>query len=330
MKADADRGSSRLAIVCAADGAYVIPLAATVRSAIEHLDPERLLDLFVIYDGITAVSRVRLRASWRDPRVRVRWIRAAPALLPNVPVSGHVSRAAYLRLLLPRVLPESLSRVLYLDSDLVVLRDLSALWELPFNGRPLLAAQDVVLPFIDSEIALPRYEASAPHLVAARPIENYRELGLDPRSKYFNSGVLLIDLACWRRERATDKLLDCLRENAAHVRFWDQYMLNAVFHGRWGELDLRWNRQSLIYRYPAWQSSPFDRETWERALADPWIAHFTSHEKPWHFEYDQPDRELFFEALRHTAWSRWRPARPRERKSLHRRVERAIRSWLRS
>ena len=330
MEAQAKRAGASVSVVCAADQAYVVPLAATVRSAIESLSRERRLDLFVIDDGIRAWSRLRLHASWSDPRVRVHWIRLDPALLPSVPVSGHVSRATYLRLLLPWVLPESLGRVIYLDSDVVVRRDLSELWELPFDGRSLLAAQDVVLPFIDSELALPRPAAAAPHIVAARPIANYRELGLDPRAKYFNGGVLLVDLARWRHEHLVDELLRCLRANEPHVRFWDQYVLNVVFHGRWGELDLRWNRQSLIFRYPSWEASPFDRETWERARADPWIAHFTSHEKPWHLGYDQPDRELFFEALRHTAWRRFRPAPPRERRALQKRVKRAIRAWLES
>ena len=332
MKPRAEGADASIAVVCAADQAYVVPLAAAVRSAIERLAPERRLDLFVIQDGIRASSRLRLRASWSDPRVRVHWIRLDPALLPAVPVSGHVSRAAYLRLLLPRVLPESLTRVIYLDSDVAVRRDLSELWDLPFDGQALLAAQDVVLPFVDSEIALspPRWAAASPYIVAARPVANYDELGLDPRAKYFNSGVLLVDLARWRREELFDELLRCLRENEPHVRFWDQYLLNAVFHGRWGELDLRWNRQSLIWRYPSWRESPLDRETWERARTDPWIAHFTSHEKPWHFGYDLPDRELFFDALSRTAWRRFRPAPPRERHALRKRVKRAIRAWLES
>ena len=332
MEARADGVETRIALVCAADRAYVVPLAATVRSAIESLAPERRLDLFVIDDGIDAWSRLRLRASWSASRVRVHWIRLDPTLLPAVPVSGHVSRATYLRLLLPALLPESLSRVIYLDSDVVVRRDLSGLWDQPLDGRALLAAQDVVLPFVDSEIALPppRWAAASPYIVAARPVANYRELGLDPRAKYFNGGVLLVDLARWRREGLVDELLRCLRENEPHVRFWDQYVLNAVFHGRWGELDLRWNRQSLIWRYPSWQQSPFDRDTWERVRADPWIAHFTSHEKPWHVGYDQPDRELFFRALRHTAWRGFRPAPPHERRALRKRVKRAIRAWLES
>jgi lipopolysaccharide biosynthesis glycosyltransferase len=330
VEAQAKRAGANVSVVCAADQAYVVPLAATVRSAIERLGPERRLDLFVIDDGIRRSSRLRLRWSWSDPRVRVHWVPLDPTLLPRVPVSGHVSRATYLRLLLPAVLPESLARVIYLDSDVVVRRDLSELWDLPFEGRALLAAQDVVLPFIDAEVALPGWAAAAPYIVAARPVANYRELGLDPRAKYFNGGVLLVDLARWRHEGLVDELLRCLRENESHVRFWDQYVLNVVFHGRWGELDLRWNRQSQIFRYPSWEASPFDRETWERARADPWIAHFTSHEKPWHIGYDQPDRELFFDALRHTAFRRFRPAPPRERRALQKRVKRAIRAWLES
>ena len=75
------------------------------------------------------------------------------------------------RLLVDRLLPESVSRVLYLDADTLVIGSLRELWETDLEGCPLG--------------------------MVAEPTANHarkKDLGLENMS-YFNSGVLLIDLA---------------------------------------------------------------------------------------------------------------------------------------
>ena len=53
-------------IVCAADGAYALPLAVMVRSLIANLADGRRLTLFVIDDGLSAKRRQRLLRSWQS------------------------------------------------------------------------------------------------------------------------------------------------------------------------------------------------------------------------------------------------------------------------
>jgi lipopolysaccharide biosynthesis glycosyltransferase len=93
------------------------------------------------------------------------------------------------------------------------------------------------------------------------------------------------------------------------VRWVDQYALNVVLSGRWGQLDLRWNQGARIFSYPSWSLSPFDRKTFEQLRDDPYIIHFTTADKPWLVSCLHPSRKLFFEYLDRTAWAGWRPTR---------------------
>jgi lipopolysaccharide biosynthesis glycosyltransferase len=135
-------------------------------------------------------------------------------------------------------------------------------------------------------------------------------LGLAGEAPYFNGGVLLADLAAWRRDRLAERMLACLREHHQHVRWWDQYALNVVLAGQWREIDPRWNQGAHVYAFPGWQESPFNRATFESLLHDPWIVHFTSHQKPWHYYNTHPFRAEFLATLERTAWRGWRPAPP--------------------
>ena len=90
-------------------------------------------------------------------------------------VDKWASIAVYYRLLAPRLLPDTIEKVLYLDSDLIVRKSLAPLWNTDIADRPLAAVPD----YIGGTAG--------------------RDLGLPDGTKYFNSGVLLMNLQYWRR-----------------------------------------------------------------------------------------------------------------------------------
>jgi lipopolysaccharide biosynthesis glycosyltransferase len=94
------------------------------------------------------------------------------------------------------------------------------------------------------------------------------------------------------------------------VLWWDQYALNVVLAGRWRSLDHRWNQGAHIYAYPSAAASPLDAATFARVHNDPWIVHFCSPTKPWHYFCRHPYTADFRRCLRRTAWQSWRPERP--------------------
>lgn len=300
-----------IVLVSGCDDAYAMPLAVTLRSAIDHLGADQRVKVYVLDGGIRSSSKARLTTTCRDHRVSIEFIGTDISVLDGLPVSDHVNISTYLRILIPSILPESVSRVIYLDSDLLVCRNLADLWNEPQCGQPLLAVQDCAAPYIDSSVAIEWYQYCRPHIFKPRPIINFRELGLSPRAPYLNGGLLVVDVDHWRRESISQQLLDCLRRNHEHVLWWDQYALNVVLHGRWRALDTRWNQGSHFHAYPSQKTSPFDPQTYEQLKRDPWVIHFTSQAKPWHYFCHHPATDAYRRCLQRTEWRDWRPERPR-------------------
>jgi len=300
-----------ITLVAAADEGYALPLAVSIRSAIDRLGPGARVQVFVIDGGITPASRKRLTDSWRDERCTVEWRTLETPRLAEFAISDHVTRTTYARLLLDEMLPSDLGRAIYIDADVLVRRDLGLLWNEPFGGATALAVTDVAAPRIDAEIGLSNFSRCGPLLAAARPVANYRELGLAADAPYLNAGLLVIDLDRWRREQIGPRCLDALRRHREHVLWWDQYALNVVLAGQWRPLDPRWNQGAAVYNYPSWDASPFDQATFDAVRNDPWIVHFCSPRKPWHLFCDHPRSPEFVAAVGRTAWTGWRPT-PRE------------------
>lgn len=297
-------------VACATDNHYAMPLAVTMLTAARHLRPGSRMELFLLDGGLSDENRGRLQESWANEPLDVHWVKPDRSLVDDLVTSHHISPVAYFRILLPSIMPDEYERVLYLDSDLLVLDDLCDLWEEPIESHWCLAIPDIACPFVDAKRGLENFSKASPYLASLNPIRNYDEFGIDPRSKYFNSGVLSINLDAWRHHQLSHKMLDCLREHRRFVWCWDQYALNAILSGNWRELPLRWNLGSHAYEFPSEQCSPLSSEEFVSASEDPSIVHFTTEFKPWHFGIEHPYRSRFFEYLDETAWAGWRPERP--------------------
>ena len=299
-------------VVCAADDRFAMPLAVMGRSLLDRLPPGVEVTLYVIDGGIRARNKGRVLASWEDhlrstqtpPRLRVEWLRPAPARLERMKVSGHVAMPTYYRLLIADLLPPEISKALYLDCDIVVESSIADVWRTDVSRYALAAVQDMIVPTVSAPWGL----------------GDYRELGLPADGKYFNAGVMLLNLERWRRERIAEAVIDYVDRNHQRIRFWDQDGLNAVLAGKWLELPLSWNLTILTRDFPPLDQVPCGREEYEELIRAPRITHFLSSTKPWHAGCEHPRRDAFFAALDRTAWAGWRPSAARE---LWQRIKRA-------
>lgn len=120
------------------------------------------------------------------------------------------------RLLIPKVLPSDIDKVLYLDSDIVVDMDISELWNMNFGNKLILGRKEL------------HYD---------NPIF---EQGVD-EDTYINAGVLLFNLEGIRRK------YDFFNETAAYLRahpncMWnDEDAINYVLNGQQGVIESRFN-----------------------------------------------------------------------------------------
>jgi lipopolysaccharide biosynthesis glycosyltransferase len=191
---------------------------------------------------------------------------------------GHLTAATLLRLLLPSVLKD-IDRVIYLDCDLIVLNDITKLYDTALLDLPLAACLDFWL-------------TGAPPF--APPIEGWgvgdwhkflsEVVGLTDRESYFNAGVLVMDLRRFRNTgliHAAEAFLELTNYKTVYV---DQDALNHAINGAFVRLDSRWNvlgnRSEIDLNNTDCEIAP------SAALShsDPWILHYAGPYKPWSCE----------------------------------------------
>lgn len=274
--------ADRIVIGCAADGRYALPLAVMLRSAAARLDPRYALDVYAVDAGLSHDDRERVVRSL-GARATLRWVEPSRAAFTGVPLWGRMPIATYDKLAIARWIPATVDRAIWLDADLLVLADLAALWRTDIGTAVLAATQDARVPTVDARFG----------------IGPYASCGLLPGAKYFNAGVLLIDLARWRAADVERRALSYLNEHRARVYFWDQEALNVALAAGWSELA------------PAWNWSPSTGQP-RRAPADeadaPRILHFSGNLKPWRYPGRGMPHDLYYRDLDQTAWAGWRPA----------------------
>lgn len=294
-------------LVCAADDAYAMPLAVTLRSVCQNLGAGFRLRLFVLDGGILPHNWKKIEQTLEAQPVDVCRLNPDLRSIADLSVSHHISHTAYLRLLTAELLPEEIRKVIYLDADLLVREDLSRLWLHDMADNYCLASPDIACPYIDARIGCANFRLAAPYMAALRPISNYRELGLNGAAEYFNSGVMVLNLERWRREYVTEGLLKILRDYRRYVWCWDQYALNVLFHQNWGRIAPRWNQGAHVFAYPDAKQAPIAPQEWVAMKTDPAIIHFTTEFKPWQKPSNYPCPAVFYEGLEGTAWRGFKP-----------------------
>lgn len=274
-------------IACAANAAYSIPLAVMLRSAVDHLSPQRELVVWVIDDGLGDSVRARIVESLPD-RATIHWLAPARSDFTGLPLWGRMPVSTYDKLTIGECLPADLDKVIWLDCDMFVLADLAELWDMPIGDAHLLAVRDVLVPTVSS-----RFGISA-----------FGEIGLDASSPYFNAGMMVIDLRKWRTSKVTIKTLEYLTRYHDRVFFWDQEALNAVLARHWTQVDERWNWSANLDRLSR-NNSHSANGNGKR----PRIVHFNGNIKPWVVREPTEIDASYFKTLDETAWRGWRPRR---------------------
>lgn len=279
-------------IIVGSDDNYALPLSVTLHSALRRLAGDRVVDVTIVDAGISGASRRRIErsAAVARPGTLIRWVPADMAPFSGMHTTHWGSPASYLPLLIPELVDGNGS-VLYLDSDLLVRADLSALWDegLTHAEAPLHAVLDYGFHTLGEAL---KGDACS-------------RLGIDPDAPYFNSGVLLINLGSWRAGRTAERAMDFARENPDVMRFTDQDALNVVMQGDWHQLDARWNvLVGSIERYAdRLASTPSERDEMIDSLrASPRILHFSGPQKPWRPGYTRIGKKEYRDELLDCGW----------------------------
>ncbi len=151
--------------------------------------------------------------------------------------------------------------------------------------------------------------------------------GIDTAVPYFQSGVLVFDLAALRKS-GVDELIDCLRKYP-DLTFPDQDALNIVYRSRFRLIDPRWNQMAAVYWDGAAESSPYDQDLFEALVSDPYIIHFSGRPKPWEDGCTHALAHRWNEARDVSAWRGWKDTPLRRLSNKAQRARRVLSKKLR-
>ena len=243
-------------IALANDEYYFVGLWNTVLSMLASTPDASSLRIHVIDTGISDSSWDRLeRAVAQHPRPPELLRKIFPReRLDGLDIPGPRSPLVYARLFLPELL--DCKSVLYLDSDLLVFRNVLELGNVDLDGYACAAVINEDAGTLDFDLTK----------------QEYTKLNLDPKSNYYNAGLLYMNLDYWREHNFTSKCLDFLKNH--QFRLADQSAVNAVMNEKILPIDRKWNR--LVSHLTA------------KEVASPdFVIHYTTR-KPWLLNSDVP------------------------------------------
>lgn len=281
-----------LSIVYAADDNYVQHAAISIISLFKSCKDISRYKLFFFDNNISEVNRFKILSIVKQYNADISFINIANSYrkLPGNVDVANLSISTYSRLFVADLLPQNLDRVLYLDCDTIVTQDLMCLAEYPLEGFSVYGVEDMMYPSMKIKI------------------------GLGPKDKYINAGVLLINLSYWRKMHISSQFLTFIHQFEGKVPHLDQGVINGVLHNK-GILPLKFNVQSPIYAIHKYSDllkfhfllDYYDEHEVLLAKSDPVIIHFTSFflERPWFKFCLHPKKDLYLSLLKESPFDNY-------------------------
>lgn len=184
----------------------------------------------------------------------------------------------YYRLLMAEILPTSIEKVLYLDADIIIRKDLGALWDVDLKDKAIAAVTN-----------------------QSDGCKFWKRLSYPKDLGYFNSGVCLINLRYIRENKLTHEFINYIKNNPDTLEMPDQDVLNYVLRDLKITLPLKYNVQEGFYRKQVVKCHS-DDEQYLNSIYDPHVVHYTK-DKPWQKTCKHPLKGLYYNYKKETLWS---------------------------
>lgn len=255
---------TRVPILVSLDENYLPQLRVMLVSL--HLNnPGMICRIYLLHRSISAESISKLRKDLAKMGDTLCPIYVEKTLFAKAPVSSRYPQEMYYRLLAAQLLPPSLDKVLYLDPDILIINSIRPLWETKL-GNNLFAA--------------------ASHSGKTELISGVNNLRLGTSGSYFNSGVLLINLAQCRQNVHPEEIFQYVNDHKAELLLPDQDVLNALYGKQIRPLDdLIWNYD--VRNYQEYRVATHGVATVGWVMEHTAILHFCGRDKPWKRHYNR-------------------------------------------
>lgn len=241
-------------IVFATDENYVPYCGVAIQSLIDNSSDNYFYKIFIMYDELPDNVKYRL-SLYKKENVSINFLCIHEEIV-NMKITehNHLSVAATYRLLIPKMLNQ-FDKVIYLDSDIVVLTDIGKLYEIKMDDYLLCAVNG----FFDTDFFM----------------SYTRDVLRINHNNFFNSGVLLINIFKFNEDRISEKCFDLLTTRDDLI-YMDQCALNIICEGRVKFLPREWN-----YEWNFLFEKDIDcKKFW---CDIPYILHYDGMRKPWDY-----------------------------------------------
>lgn len=189
----------------------------------------------------------------------------------KVPVTVEWSLETYYRLLLFDILPNEIDRILYLDVDMIINKDISSLYSLSFENKEMIVCKN--------SNGFSKIKTDDGYIIQKAKFDS-KNLSMD---NYFNAGLLLINVTKCRNEHISfSTYLNAMDFWEYQMPEQDQDILNFVHGGKVKFVD--WEKYDFFACL-----NIYNKFSYEEVKNNTYIIHFAG-EKPWnsgdHKHYD--------------------------------------------
>ncbi len=254
---------SEIVNICiASDNNYAPLVATTIASACSTTS--RFLKFWCLESNITDFNKSLIDSlHTKFKNFEIEYITIDRQLIRDfankISTSGHISEDTYSRLYIPDLFPE-MEKIIYLDVDLIITRDIGELydWDLGKFALGAVAAD---------------YGVDKSKWFANMDMSNAHH--------YFNAGVLLLNPKELHRDNFLDKISEIANQYSKHIVLGDQDLLNKYFDAQYTELPWRFNLTTRFIEMELAHRDPQHRLQMQEEYKNGVIRHFESSKKPW-------------------------------------------------
>lgn len=240
-------------IFFAVDDGYIPFLAVALESLIDNASKEYYYSIKILYTNINEENKRKIN-KYKCENVNIEFVDLnyyIEKVKDKLYTRDYYTKTTYFRLFIPNLYPQY-NKAIYLDSDIVVLGDISELYNQEIENNLVAAAPDDVIQ-------------------STKVFQEYAEkvVGVADYRNYFNAGILLMNLDEFRKFKFQEKFLYLL-ETIKFTVAQDQDYLNRLSKGKVKIIDKAWDKMPIA-------NDNFDENNLK-------IIHYNLAYKPWHYD----------------------------------------------
>lgn len=280
--------SNNIPVVLTSSDYYVPYAAATLLSLIKKSSPKYNYDITFLYSNISDSNKKLLqRMIEKLPNFSLQLYHITPLLSEYAfKANNHVSVETFYRLFVQTIF-KNYKKILYLDSDLIIKRDIADLYNIDIGNNLIGAAPDADW--------MSQYNGAIP---SVRSYCN-KILKLDNPFTYFQAGVMIFNIEEMNKTFTETELADF--GSSREFMYVDQDVLNSKCQGRVYLFDIAWNVMTSCGGQRTKNIDLFAprhiAQQYSKAREKPYIIHYAGYLKPWN-NPSEDFAEEFWECVR--------------------------------